>query len=137
MAARKVAESRDLTVRVFARRWIDETLFYRSPAYVAQMVRWLDACIDPAIGDMQLADVPPGDVLAIIKARADTPVTSSPDGLGGWPLRSRQPDRQASMPDALRQGCAGAGLRPPLTRPAARRLKASWPLRMQRIASSA
>ena len=36
VAARKVAESRDLTVRVFARRWIDETLFYRSPAYVAQ-----------------------------------------------------------------------------------------------------
>ena len=30
VAARKVAESRDLTVRVFA-RWIDETLFYRSP----------------------------------------------------------------------------------------------------------
>jgi hypothetical protein len=57
MAARKVAESRDLTVRVFARRWIDETLFYRSPAYVAQIVRWLDAYIDPAIGDMQLADV--------------------------------------------------------------------------------
>ena len=57
VAARKVAESRDLTVRVFARRWIDETLFYRSPAYVAQIVRWLDAYIDPAIGDMQLADV--------------------------------------------------------------------------------
>jgi hypothetical protein len=43
VAARKVAESRDLTVRVFARRWIDETLFYRSPDYVAQIVRWLDA----------------------------------------------------------------------------------------------
>jgi integrase len=71
-----VAESRDLTVRVFARRWIDETLFYRSPAYVAQIVRWLDAYIDPAIGDMQLADVQPGDVLAIIKARADTPVSA-------------------------------------------------------------
>ena len=76
VAARKVAESRDLTVRVFARRWIDETLFYRSAAYVAQIVRWLDAYIDPAIGDMQLADVQPGDVLAIIKARADTPVTA-------------------------------------------------------------
>ena len=76
VAARKVAESRDLTVRAFARRWIDETLFYRSPAYVAQIVRWLDAYIDPAIGDMQLADVQPGDVLAIIKARADTPVTA-------------------------------------------------------------
>ena len=81
VAARKVAESRDLTVRVFACRWIDETLFYRSPAYVAQIVRWLDAYIDPAIGDMQLAgvqlaDVQSGDVLAIIKASADTPVTA-------------------------------------------------------------
>jgi hypothetical protein len=43
VAARKVAESRDLTVRAFARRWIDETLFYRPPACVAQIVRWLDA----------------------------------------------------------------------------------------------
>lgn len=76
VAARKVAELRELTVRVFARRWIDETLFYRSPAYVAQIVRWLDAYIDPAIGDMQLADVQPGDVLAIIKAHASTPVTA-------------------------------------------------------------
>jgi integrase len=76
VAARKVAESRDLTVRVFARRWIDETLFYRSPAYVAQIVRWLDAYIDPAIGDMQLADVQAGEVPAIIKARADAPVTA-------------------------------------------------------------
>jgi hypothetical protein len=56
---RKAAESRNLTVRVFARRWIDETLFYRSPAYVAQIVRWLDAYIDPAIGDMQLATCSP------------------------------------------------------------------------------
>ena len=76
MAARKVAESRDPTVSVFARRWIDETLFYRSPACVAQIVRWLDAYIDPAIGDMQRSDVQPGDVLAIIKVRADTPVTA-------------------------------------------------------------
>ena len=71
-----MAESRDLTVRVFARLWIDEMLFYRSPAFVAKIVRWLDAYVDPAIGDMQLADVQPGDVLAIIKARADTPLTA-------------------------------------------------------------
>jgi hypothetical protein len=63
VAARKVAKSRDLTVRVFARRWIDETLFYQSPAYVAQIVRWLDVFTDPAIGDMQLADVQPGESL--------------------------------------------------------------------------
>jgi hypothetical protein len=33
------------------------TLFCPSPAYVAQIVHWLDAYIDPAIGDMELADV--------------------------------------------------------------------------------
>ena len=71
-----MAESRELTVGVFARRWIDETLFYRSLEYVAQIVRWLDAYIDPVIGDMQLSEVQPGDVLKIIKARADTPVTA-------------------------------------------------------------
>ena len=71
-----MAESRELTVRVFARRWIDETLSYRSPEYVAQIVGWLDAYIVPVIGDMQLSQVQPGDVLKIIKARADTPVTA-------------------------------------------------------------
>ncbi len=55
---------------------MDETLFYRSGGYVAQTVRWLDAYVYPAIGDMQLDEVQPGDVLAIIKARADTAVTA-------------------------------------------------------------
>ena len=59
-------------------------------------------------------------------------MSSPPDGLGGWPLNSRQPDGRASAPGASRQGCAGAGLCPPLTRPAERRLKASWPLCMQK-----
>jgi integrase len=45
-------------------------------SYVAQTVRWLDAYVYPAIGDMQLEEVHPGDVLAIIKARADTAVTA-------------------------------------------------------------
>jgi integrase len=75
-AARKLADSRRLTFRVFAQRWIDETLFYRSSGYVAQTVRWLDAYVHPAIGDRQLADVQPGDVLTIIKARAVTPGTA-------------------------------------------------------------
>ena len=35
MAARKAAESGNLTVRAFACRWIDETLFCRSAARVA------------------------------------------------------------------------------------------------------
>jgi hypothetical protein len=43
---------------------------------VAQTVRRLDAYLYPAIGDMQLDEVQPGDVLAIIKARADTGVTA-------------------------------------------------------------
>ncbi len=70
------AESRRLTFRVFAQRWIDETLFHRSGSYVAQIVRWLDAYIYPAIGDMALEEVMPGDVLAIVRARADTSVTA-------------------------------------------------------------
>jgi integrase len=74
--AQKVAESRKLTFRAFAQRWLDETLFYRSGGYVAQTVRWLDVYVYPAIGDMQLGEVQPGDVLAIIKARADTSVTA-------------------------------------------------------------
>ncbi len=70
------AEARRLTFRVYAQRWIDETLFYRSGTYVAQIVRWLDAYIYPAIGDMALEEVMPGDVLAIVRARASTTVTA-------------------------------------------------------------
>ena len=72
----KLVESRRLTFRSFAQRWVDETLFYRSGGYVAQTVRWLDAYVHPAIGDMPLDEVLPRDVLAIIKARADTAVTA-------------------------------------------------------------
>lgn len=72
----KAADARRLSFRTFAQRWIDETLFSRSGGYVAQTVRWLDAHVYPAIGDMQLDEVQPGDVLAIIKARADTAVTA-------------------------------------------------------------
>jgi len=72
----KLAEARRLTFQTFAQRWVSETLFYRSGGYVAQTVRWLDAYVYPAIGDMQLEEVQPGDVLAIIKARADTSVTA-------------------------------------------------------------
>jgi integrase len=49
---------------------------YRSAGYVAQIVRWLDADVNPAIGDMQLADVQPADVLKIIKGRAHTAGTA-------------------------------------------------------------
>ena len=72
----KLADSRRLIFRTFAQRWVDETLFYRSGGYVAQSARWLDAYVYPAIGDMQVDEVQPGDGLAIIKARADTAVTA-------------------------------------------------------------
>ena len=73
---KKLVESRALSFRTFAQRWINETLFYRSEGYRAQIVRWLDAYVYPSIGDTQLGDVQPGDVLAIIKGRADTAVTA-------------------------------------------------------------
>ena len=84
----KVADARRLSFRTFAQRWVDETLFYRSGAYVAQTVRWLDVYVYPAIGDMQLDEVQPGDVLAIIKARADTAVTAERIRALGFDLAS-------------------------------------------------
>ena len=72
----KVAAARRLSFRTFAQRWVEDTLFYRSGGYVAQTLCWLDAYVYPAIGDMQLDEVRPGDVLAIIKSRADTTVTA-------------------------------------------------------------
>ena len=76
--AQRLADERRVTFRSVAQRWIEEPLFYRSAGYVAQIVRWLDAYVNPAIGDMRLADVQPGDVLAIIKGRAHTAVTRGP-----------------------------------------------------------
>jgi integrase len=76
VAERKVADERRVTFRGFSQRWIEETLFYRSSGYVAQIVRWLDAYVNPAIGDMAMGDVQPGDVLAIIKGRVHTAGTA-------------------------------------------------------------
>ena len=73
---KQAAQAAAVTFRVFAARWIDETLFYRSAGYRAQIVRWLDAYVYPAIGDKPLAAVLPADVLAIIEARIDTPTTA-------------------------------------------------------------
>jgi integrase len=76
IAERKAAEARATDFRAFAQRWVTETLFYRSEGYRAQIVRWLDAYVYPAIGDMQLGDVQPADVLAIVEKRRDTAVTA-------------------------------------------------------------
>ena len=59
VAERKVSDERRVTFRVFSQRWIEETLFYRSAGYVAQIVRWLDAYVNPAIGDMAMNEVHP------------------------------------------------------------------------------
>ena len=72
----KLADARRLSLRTFAQRWVDETLFHGSGGQVAQTVRWRHAYVYPAIGDMQLDEVQPGDVLAVIKGRADTAVTA-------------------------------------------------------------
>ncbi|MCC7288352.1 MAG: tyrosine-type recombinase/integrase [Burkholderiaceae bacterium] len=73
---RKLADERRVTFRAFSQRWIEETLFYRSAGYRAQIVRWLDAYVYPAIGDEAMGDVQPSDVLAIIKGRVQNPGTA-------------------------------------------------------------
>ena len=73
---RPAAEARAVDFRTVARRWMEETLFYRSAGYRAQIARWLDAYVYPAIGDRPLGDVAPADVLKIIEARAETAVTA-------------------------------------------------------------
>lgn len=69
-----------MTFRAFVQRWVDETPFYRSGSCVALTVRWLDAHVYPAIGGMPLAEVQPGEVLAIINARADRDFAAGPSG---------------------------------------------------------
>ena len=75
-AGRRATEASAVDFRTFAQRWINETLFYRSEGYRAQIVRWLDSYVYPAIGSRPLADVTPAEVLAIIEKRADTSVTA-------------------------------------------------------------
>jgi integrase len=65
-----------ITFQAFAAQWIDETLFYRSATYRAQITRWLDAHVYPRIGDKALGDVEPADVLAIIQPLVATPTTA-------------------------------------------------------------
>ena len=75
-AARKVASARAVPFKKIAQQWVDETLFYRSEGYRAQIVRWLDAYVYPAIGDMQIDEVAPADILPIIESLAATAVTA-------------------------------------------------------------
>jgi integrase len=73
---RKAVAAGQVTFQAFAGRWIDETLFYRSEGYRAQIVRWLDAYVNPAIGHLALAEVTPAQVLAILERLLDTPSTA-------------------------------------------------------------
>ena len=75
-AERKAAQARAVDFRTFAGRWVEETLFHRSAGYRAQTVRWLDQYVHPAIGDRQIGDIVPADVLAIVEKRRDTAVTA-------------------------------------------------------------
>jgi integrase len=73
---RRRAVEAAVTFREFAARWIDETLFYRSTTYRAQITGWLDRFVYPAIGDKPLLEVEPADVLAIIDPLVKTPTTA-------------------------------------------------------------
>ena len=75
-AARKVADAKAISFRRFAQQWVDETLFYRSEGYRAQIVRWLDSYVYPEIGNTQLGEVQPAHVLSIVEQRVDTAVTA-------------------------------------------------------------
>lgn len=73
---RKAEVARQVTFQAFAGRWIDETLFYRSEGYRAQIVRWLDAYVYPEIGHLAMGDVTPAQVLAILEKRLKNPTTA-------------------------------------------------------------
>lgn len=75
-AEKRQAAERATSFKAFAERWVRETLFYRSDAYRAQIVRWLDAYVYPEIGAVELADVTPAQILRIIEQRLDTPTTA-------------------------------------------------------------
>ena len=70
------AEPSTPTFRTVAARWMDETLFYRSAGYRAQIARWLNDYVNPKIGSRALDSVEPADVLAIIEALTETPTTA-------------------------------------------------------------
>jgi integrase len=72
----RAAEASALTFKEFAQQWISDTLFYRSATYRAQIVRWLEAYVYPAIGDQMLTEVQPSDVLPIIEKLRPMSVTA-------------------------------------------------------------
>ena len=72
----KVAAASAVSFRTFSARWVDETLFYRSETYRAQINRWLDTFVNPRIGDREIGDVTSADVLEILDGLLDKPTTA-------------------------------------------------------------
>lgn len=60
----------------FAQTWVKETLFYRSDSYRQQCIRFLDSYINPTIGALDLTQVKPRHVLAIMEANKHIPTTA-------------------------------------------------------------
>lgn len=64
------------TFEAYARQWVNETLFYRSAAYRAQQLRWLESYVFGKIGAMPLRSVQPKHVLEILDELRPTPTTA-------------------------------------------------------------
>ncbi|MGB3740472.1 MAG: hypothetical protein WA968_00225 [Castellaniella sp.] len=60
----------------YARKWVEETLFYRSAAYRAQQLRWLEAHVFPVIGQQNLNAITPRDVLRVVEPLRETANTA-------------------------------------------------------------
>ncbi|KQV85465.1 site-specific integrase [Rhizobacter sp. Root1221] len=72
----KAAAAAAVSFRAFSARWVDETLFYRSETYRAQINRWLDTFVNPVIGDLDMPDVGAGHILEILDGLLDKPTTA-------------------------------------------------------------
>lgn len=74
--AKAEEKRRSVSFSEFAQVWVRETLFYRSVAYRAQVLRFLDAYINPVIGDKALSEVKPANVLKIMETLKHIPTTA-------------------------------------------------------------
>jgi integrase len=72
----KAAAAAAVPFRSFSARWVDETLFYRSDTYRAQINRWLDTFVNPVIGDMNMPDISAESILEVIDGLLDKPTTA-------------------------------------------------------------
>ena len=69
-------KARSVTFEEYARVWVAETLFYRSAAYRAQQLRWLESFVFQHIGAKPIAAVLPRDVLELLAPIRATAVTA-------------------------------------------------------------